>query len=276
MTKRKEEFLMVIEKDTILFFSGTGNSLQVAKDIGEQLGGVELCSMALLADEQEVEVKAGLLGIVFPVYYACMPMIVEKVVKKLKPGKATYIFAVATNGGSAGAVLKLLDESLRESGAKLSSGFLVSMPGNYIVKYGAFPLKMQQSAFKKEKEKVKKIAAAIQAREVRKPEMSKLLVDRIFTTTMHKQVKEFCIKDKEFWVTESCNACGICEKACPVKNISLSNDKPAWKHKCEQCMACIQWCPKEAIQYGKKTVGRKRYRNPNVKLKDIAGVLENE
>ena len=31
---------MVIEKDIILYFSGTGNSLQVAKDISSKLGSV--------------------------------------------------------------------------------------------------------------------------------------------------------------------------------------------------------------------------------------------
>jgi MinD superfamily P-loop ATPase len=72
--------------------------------------------------------------------------------------------------------------------------------------------------------------------------------------------------DKGFWVDAKCNACGICKTICPCGNIELAAGKPAWRHHCEQCMACIQWCPQEAIQFGKKTPGYKRYRHPEVKL----------
>ena len=46
---------MVIENDTILYFSGTGNSLQVAKDISNELGKVELCGLTSLVDEEELK-----------------------------------------------------------------------------------------------------------------------------------------------------------------------------------------------------------------------------
>lgn len=58
--------------------------------------------------------------------------------------------------------------------------------------------------------------------------------------------------------------CGMCVKICPVKNIHIENNQVNWLGGCEQCMACIQYCPKEAIQYANKTAKRTRYRNPNV------------
>jgi len=42
-----------------------------------------------------------------------------------------------------------------------------------------------------------------------------------------------------------------------------------WQHHCEKCFACLQWCPQEAIQFGSKTSGRKRYHHPDVKLADM-------
>ena len=75
--------------------------------------------------------------------------------------------------------------------------------------------------------------------------------------------------DKDFFSDEKCNGCGICSKVCPVNNIEIIKAKPVWMHRCEQCMACLQWCPQEAIQYGKNTTGRTRYRHPSVKLEDI-------
>jgi len=56
---------------------------------------------------------------------------------------------------------------------------------------------------------------------------------------------------------------------CPVGNIRMENKKPVWQHKCEQCLACLHWCPEEAIQCGRRTEGRKRYRNPEVNVKDF-------
>jgi Pyruvate/2-oxoacid:ferredoxin oxidoreductase delta subunit len=54
----------------------------------------------------------------------------------------------------------------------------------------------------------------------------------------------------------------------------MANGKPIWQHRCEQCFACLQWCPEESIQYGKKTQKKKRYHHPEIKLSDmLASVL---
>jgi Pyruvate/2-oxoacid:ferredoxin oxidoreductase delta subunit len=47
--------------------------------------------------------------------------------------------------------------------------------------------------------------------------------------------------------------------------------RPRWHHRCEQCFACIHWCPVAAIQIrGRPTAKRGRYHHPNVSLEDIA------
>lgn len=98
------------------------------------------------------------------------------------------------------------------------------------------------------------------------------LWQRIVFTAIYKLTYTMIPKmDKDFWVDEKCNGCGICTKTCPVDNIVMTTDKPTWLHHCEQCLACIQWCPKEAIQYGKKTPKYERYHHPEVTLKDIVG-----
>ena len=83
----------------------------------------------------------------------------------------------------------------------------------------------------------------------------------------------FCRKvnngDKNFYVDERCNYCEICKEVCPVKNIKIVDGKPQWQHKCQRCLACIHFCPQKSIQYGKKTVKRKRYHHPEIKVNDI-------
>lgn len=47
---------MIINKKTIFYFSGTGNSLQVSKDIASQLGDTELCSISKIISNKEIKI----------------------------------------------------------------------------------------------------------------------------------------------------------------------------------------------------------------------------
>lgn len=77
---------------------------------------------------------------------------------------------------------------------------------------------------------------------------------------------KFTLGDKKFFAEDTCNGCGLCEKTCPEKNISLKNSKPQWLGHCVKCLACIHRCPKKAIQYGDVTqeMGRYYYTNSMV------------
>jgi ferredoxin len=265
---------MVIENDTILYFSGTGNSLQVAKDISNELEKVELCGLTSLSDEEEIKVKSRILGIVFPVYYARLPLIVEELVRKLELSKDTYIFAVATYGGGPSEVLDKLNNILQNGGRILNSGFLLHMPANNVFAYNPSFGNRKNKIFEREKRKVKEISDIIRERKNYKCEISKLmidiLIDRLLIKVTDKIMENFHIRDEKFWVSAKCNSCRLCERICPVNNIEFNSNKPVWKHKCEQCTACIQYCPKEAIQWGNKTIKRNRYRNPNVNIIELA------
>ncbi len=64
---------------------------------------------------------------------------------------------------------------------------------------------------------------------------------------------------KDFYSTNECIGCRICEKVCPLNNIKIVDGKPLWGKSCTHCMACISKCPKNAIEYGNITEGKKRY-----------------
>jgi ferredoxin len=55
---------------------------------------------------------------------------------------------------------------------------------------------------------------------------------------------------KLYYADEDCDACGICAKQCPAETILLGTGegaRPFWKMSCEDCNACINVCPKKAI-----------------------------
>lgn len=264
---------MIIENNTIVYFTGTGNSLKVAKDIVSRMEDFQLCKVSQFRNEKEMEIKSKFLGIVFPVYYSRMPLIMDEFVRKLNISRDTYVFAAATYAGAPAQALVKLDAILKYKESKLSSGFLFRMPSSNIFSFNTKVKEKQNKIFGREEKKVKKVCELIRKREELKPETSKLVfdivIDKMFIKTTDKIMDNLHMRDEKFWVNEKCNGCGLCEKICPVSNIEFDLNKPTWKHKCEQCAACIEWCPKQAIQWGNKTLKRSRYRNPNVKISEL-------
>ena len=75
--------------------------------------------------------------------------------------------------------------------------------------------------------------------------------------------------DSGYHVNDDCISCGICRKVCPAGNITIEDGKPVFHHQCKSCMACIQHCPKRAINYQEKTQKRRRYTHPDVDAQTI-------
>jgi ferredoxin len=256
-------------KTTLYYFSGTGNSYVVARDIGALLGDAELVPVTR-ALRNGVRGQSDNIGIVFPVYMWGMPLVVVEFCKKLKPVDAKYFFAVCTCGGFQGGTLQQADELLKNNGIKLSAGFSIKMPGNYTPMYGAISAIKQQKMFAEEKEKVKAIVERVRALKNLPVEKNNFILNYIVSVIFYKfSAPHIPEMDKKFYADSKCTGCGLCASICPAKNIVIKEKMPAWQHKCYQCFACLQWCPEEAIQYGESTKDRKRYRHPDVKVDDF-------
>ncbi len=255
-------------KSAIYYFSGTGNSLVVARDIASKISECDVIPISK-AINGGIE-KVDSLGIVFPVYMWGPPLIIKEFVKKLRPQNAKYFFAVTTYGGFPANTLGIIEKMMADQGIKLSSGFGVRMPGNYTPMYGAKPVEKQKEMFKNWNERIDKIVYTINSKVTSKIEKNNPIVNFLFSKLLYAssahQIKKM---DESFCVNDKCNSCEICAKVCPVNNIKMQDGKPTWNHNCEQCLACLQWCPVEAIQFGKKTEGRKRYRHPDVSVSDL-------
>ncbi|WP_058304288.1 EFR1 family ferrodoxin [Gorillibacterium timonense] len=252
----------------IFYFSGTGNSLTVARDIANKLGHTRIISIAEAIQENHIELHEERIGFVFPVHDLRVPSIVKRFIRKLKFNTSHYIFSVATFGGLYGIAFYELDQYVKESGGRLHAGFPVIMPGNSIHLYNAYPPVIQNLFFKWAKKKAGSISEMVrEKRSHRIPKGSLLL--RHYLGSDPKPIEDSSKMAEKFHANETCIGCKTCERICPVSNIKMVDKKPIWGIACEQCVACIQWCPVKAIEYSTKTATRKQYRHPEVKLSDM-------
>jgi ferredoxin len=252
----------------LYYFSGTGNSLAVARDLARELGDASVVPIATSVGKPP-PAGADAIGLVFPVYMWGPPLIVADFCRALAVPPAAYVFAVATFGGSSGGALLIVRDRLAARGIRLAAGFGVRMPGNYTPLYGAPKEAAQQKCFAAEQTAVPAIARAVRERQT-PPLQTGGWLSRLLGSGLYR-VGSARLRgaDREFWYTSRCTSCGQCVKVCPVANIELKDGHPAWLHHCEQCMACLQWCPQEAIEHGRRTPGRRRYRHPGVTAKDL-------
>jgi ferredoxin/flavodoxin len=258
-------------KTTLFYFSGTGNCLKLARDLAVELGEAEVVAVAK-AIKASIDASIDRIGLVFPVYAFNPPLIILDFIDKLQAPPEKYIFAIITYAGVAANTFDQVIRQLEKKNLKLSAGFGIRMPGNYTPFYGAISLKRQRKLFYLASKRIKEIALIVKESRQQKIERENLFFRWMGRAIYPYVSSKMRAEDKNFWIDKNCNGCGICEKVCPVNNINLKDKKPLWLHKCEQCFACLQWCPQESIQYGAHTQGRKRYHHPAVTLADFLNV----
>jgi ferredoxin/flavodoxin len=287
----------------ITYFSGTGNTLAVARDIAERLGA-GLISIPNAMSRATLVIDADALGLAFPVYHKSIPLILKRFVERLEGLEDTYVFAVSTYGDTPGLAMEHLGQLVQSRGGTLAAGFGVHMPYNYVtpspVLRGFFrsftlrevPIAKQEALLAAAPEKAEQIAASVRARESGTFEATSDILTRLTDALNLPEVlaKPIWLKiagvdeptelsflesrqlmDQAFRADERCNGCGICARVCPVGNVEMVEDRPVWQHRCEQCFACLQWCPQEAIQFRNNTAGKRRYHHPDVKVADMVG-----
>jgi len=251
----------------LYYFTGTGNSLWVAKKIAEQIGDSRLISIPKVVNQETITVGETV-GIVCPIYMYNLPLIVADFIKKITTPK--YFFLVFAGGGVPGNGMKAVKKLCESRQIELSAIFNIKMPSNY-TPYGVTPDEEQQECFNNAEKKIPEIARIVKAGEsyLEKSETF-FLKSYVFPGLLYKLgYKMIPAMAKSYIADEKCNGCGICRKVCPMENIHMSGDKPFWEAHCQQCYACLQWCPQEAIQFGKKTATIKRYHNPFVRINEI-------
>jgi len=245
----------------IIYFSGTGNSAYLAKRIAEGTND----EVVNLFDKIRNNDYSGIYSekpfvTVCPTYAWHIPNILKEWLDNAKLIGNDKIYFVLSCGGEVGNAKKWAKEYC-ERKSKVFLGLSgVFMPDNYIVMFKAPGKEDAKKIILKSEPVIDEIINCINKEEV--IDSNVRLVDHILSGPVNKGFYKKYVNDKKFLVKDTCIGCGLCEKVCVTKTIRIENGKPSWNGPCTHCMACISYCPKEAIEFGKATVGKVRYKCP--------------
>lgn len=262
----------------IFYFSGTGNSLYAAKSAGDHLGDrlvsiVKILRAASAAGETTYRFSLDpdeRVGFVFPVYAWGPPLPVLWFIDHLvlENYDGNFIYSIVTCGKNTGNTLEVAGRHLKDRNYRLDTGFHLVMPNNYMIAGDVYSKDKEAAVLEEAKLSLDYIIPFLQARTTGVFKTEKGAMPWLLTGVINRAFNLNRDKSRPFYATDSCTACGICEKVCTSSNIKVGR-KPVWGKNCSQCLACINYCPVRAIEYGRSTIGKGRYTNPDFKSNTI-------
>ncbi len=244
----------------ILYFSGTGNSHYVAEQIAKNTFDeiISINSKLQNNDISDILVDDRLIFVV-PTYAWRIPRVVREWILKTNFKGAKNTWFVMTCGSEIGNAEKYNKQLCNKKGFTYMGSAQVVMPENYIIMFNSPKDDEIERLFSQADKEIKNIAdVLVQKKQFNTPRNN--LQDKFMSGPVNMLFYPMFVKAKGFNVNDKCTSCGKCAKVCPINNIEIKNNKPIWHKNCTHCMACISYCPTSAIEYGKKTVGKQRYK----------------
>lgn len=265
------------KKRVVLYFTGTGNCLYVARQLAGKEG--EILSIPQLMRKKQFEIEADEIGLVYPIYGHMPPYMVREFIKKAQL-KAEYKFAVLTYGMRKCNAVEIWDGISRKAGNVFDYIGTIVMVDNWLPN---FDMNEQMKIDKHIPENLAKITSDLSNRrrwhEPVKQEEREQHEGFMSLSGLDPEVGFLMKADRSFRVTDDCIHCGICTYVCPRGNYQLTGQGVKMQGDCEFCFACIQNCPQRAIQFKKNEDGtwpdgseknpNARYRNENVSLMEL-------
>jgi len=221
----------------------------------------------------QIPVDADIAGFCFPVYAFGIPRLCRKYLKQLRRfDKTQHVFVLITAGDKdeSGFSVEECVKILRKKNGRIIYTAVVEMPINWTTYMNPPSKEEAQIIIENGVKRTIEITHDIMEG-IHKYHRFNIPI-RYGRFGLYKEYylfKYIGIQNiwKNFKVYETCNSCGLCSKTCPTGSIKMISDKPVWSSSCEQCMRCVNFCPKEAIyqSMGGHTRGRNRYLEPDFK-----------
>ena len=243
----------------VLYFTGTGNSRYLARRIAEGLD-MPLCDLnTCIKAGDTAPVQTGQdVVLVTPTYAWRIPRVVSQWLGNTELTGAERIWFVMDCGSEIGNAAKYNQQLAAQKHLRYMGTAQIIMPENYIAMFNAPQAEQARRIVEQAEPALQKALAQVRAGQEFSP-LRDTLYDRFMSGLVNPAFYRFFVKADAFRATDVCIGCGKCVERCPLNNIRLENGKPVWGKHCTHCMACICYCPKEAIEYGKKSRGKPRY-----------------
>jgi len=274
----------------LYFFSGTGNSLFVARELQKRFPETALIPIACLLDREVIAIEGETVGLVFPIHGMSLPIPIRLLLEKATWASPRYVFAIATRGGTVFTGFKRIDRVLRKWGKRLDASFALTMLNND-PKFKTYPVATPDAIAKSESEVRERLDTiqhviagrfSFQEADIQGVTFPTILPVRIALEWLVRlgmaMVERTGVTDY-FYADEKCTRCGTCEKVCSSRKVCVTGEGPVWQDrvKCYFCYACLNYCPTQAVQIKSKwymksyTKRNGRYPHPWATVKDIAG-----
>ena len=246
----------------IFYFTGTGNSLYIAKQIEENP-----LSIPQVMRKKHLEFTSDSIGIVAPVYGHELPSMVKEFLKK-SVFHTDYFYMILTYGKRHGGAAELAKSFCDEWGISVNYINVIVMADNWLP---SFDMNEQRKVDKRVEEN---LAVILDDLAVHKNMIAEVTnIDR----AAHQQfLDRMSQMPADAWqhllrVTDECIGCGICEKVCPSSSVHIVKGKAVHiPGNCQTCLACAHACPRKAIRLTLPEVNPDaRYRNEHISLQEI-------
>lgn len=247
-----------MSENIIYCFSGSGNCLEMAKNIAKELGDTDIVMMRSFPEITDAT-SYKRVGFIFSCTGGGLPGNVEGYVRSIRISRDAYKFGVVQYAGYMGCGLHKIDSivGLDYWGGVSNHCTAIWLMPHYLT----IPPTTVKGAQRRAAKAAKKIGADVKAMKKSPKKPPRNLINQAESAgfaTINK------LLNKMMTVSDDCIGCGTCASVCPNLNIKLCDGKAVIGTHCIGCMACVQFCPKKAVNVGKLTVKRARYRNPNV------------
>ena len=251
----------------ILCFSGTGNSRYIAKKIADKLQDeiVDINAKIRAVDYSPIKTGDNVI-VVTPTYAWRIPRIVSDWLSEMELLSAKRIWFVMNCGSEIGNAAKYNRNIAEQKHLCYMGTSQILMPENYIAMFDAPEAEKARKIVKNAEPAIMDTVVWIKEGQPF-PATRNNLYDRFMSGPVNPIFYRFFVKANAFQTDDTCISCGQCVENCPMNNITLESGKPTWGKQCTHCMACICYCPTEAIEYGKKSMGKPRYHFEQLKMK---------